>query len=123
VSKLPALVATNLQVTNVGSDIDVEVDDPSGTEIDDPDDDVDIDVTETVVTKHAGTTKRTKTTVHFHTTGHGSFRLSGLPPGAAKIKVTRVQGGVTMARSHGVRLKANKDHTLRLRLKRMRTHA
>ena len=122
-SKLPALVATNLQVTNVGSDVDVEVDDPSGTEVDDPDDDVDIDVTETVVTKHAGTTKHTKTTLHFHTTGHGSFHLSGLPAGGAKIKVTRVQGGVTMGRSQGVRLKSNKAQTLRLKLKRMRTHA
>jgi hypothetical protein len=82
-----------------------------------------VGVTETVVSKHAGTTKRTKTTVQFHTTGHGSFHLSGLPAGAAKISVTRVQGGITMARSHGVRLKTNNVQTLRLRLKRMRTRA
>src|SRR5204863_8538620 len=41
-TKLPALVATTLEVTDVGSDIDVEIDDPSGTEIDDPTDDADV---------------------------------------------------------------------------------
>ena len=40
----------------------------------------------------------------------------------AKINVTRVQGGVTMGRSQGVRLKSNKVQSLRLKLKRMRTH-
>jgi hypothetical protein len=121
-AKLPALVATTLQVTNVGSDIDVEVDDPSGTEIDDPTDDVNIDVTDTVTIRRSVGGRRVKSTstVHFHTTTHGSFRLSGLPPGSAKISVTRVQGGVTMARSRGQRLKSNKVHSLRLRLRRTR---
>ncbi|MBI3767262.1 MAG: hypothetical protein HY271_02085 [Deltaproteobacteria bacterium] len=120
-TKLPALVATTLQVTNVGSDIDVEVDDPSGTEIDDPTDDVNVDVTDTVTVRRSvgGRRLKTTTTVHFHTTAHGSFHLSGLPPGSAKISVTRVQGGVTMARSRSARLKSNKAHNLRLRLRRM----
>jgi len=123
-TKLPALVATTLEVTDVGSDVDVEVDDPSGTEIDDPTNDVDVnvDITKTV-TVHNGA-KRVKTTsiVQVHTTGHGSFHLSGLPAGAATISVTRVQAGVTMARSRGARLKVNKTQNLRLRLKPVHAH-
>ena len=123
-TKLPALVATTLEVTDVGSDVDVEVDDPSGTEIDDPTDDVDVKVDiKKTVTVHNGA-KRVKTTsiVHVHTIGHGSFHLSGLPAGAAKISVTRVQAGVTMARSRGARLKVNKTQNLRLRLKPVHAH-
>ena len=123
-TKLPALVATTLEVTDVGSDVDVEVDDPSGTEIDDPTDDVDVNVDiKKTVTVHNGA-KRVKTTsiVHVHTTGHGSFHLSGLPAGAAKISVARVQAGVTMARSRGARLKVNKTQKLRLRLKPVHAH-
>ncbi len=120
-TKLPALVATTLEVTNVGSDIDVEVDDPDGTEIDDPNEDVDVNVdVKQTVTVRSGTKRIKKTNVvHVHTSGHGSFHLSGLPAGSAKISVTRVQAGVTMARSRGARLKLNKTQYLRLRLKRM----
>ena len=83
---------------------------------------VNVDIKKTV-TVHNGA-KRVKTTsiVHVHTTGHGSFHLSGLPAGAAKISVTRVQAGVTMARSRGARLKVNKTQTLRLRLKPVHAH-
>lgn len=119
-TKLPALVATNLQVTDVGSDIDVEVDDPSGAEIHDPSPDVSVDVTVAVHGRSGTRGKRSTTTVQLHSNGHGSFHLSGLPAGSAKISVTRVRDGVTMARSHGARLKINKAQRLRLRLRRVR---
>ncbi len=115
--KLPALVATTLEVTDVGGDIDVEVDDAKGVPVHDATDDIGVDVTETVTTRHAG--KRTRSVVHLHATGRGSFHLSGLPAGSAKISVTRVQGGVTTGRSKSTRLKQNQTQSLRLRLKRM----
>ena len=121
-TKLPALVATELETTNLGGEIDVEVDDPSGTEIDDPASDITVNVTETVTVRSAGRGIRGKVTkaLHLRTVAHGSFRLSGLPAGSLKINVTRVHGGVTMARSQGARLKGNTVRRLRLRLRRVR---
>jgi hypothetical protein len=47
-SQLPALVATELEVQNFDNQVEVEVDDQNGNEIDDASDDVQVDVKETV---------------------------------------------------------------------------
>jgi hypothetical protein len=123
--QLPALVATQLEVKNFGNGIDVEVDDPDGTEVDgvdnngDPVDDVEVDVTETVKVQNTtpGMPKKVVKTLSFHTASNGSFTLSGLPTGKAKITVTRVKDGVTMTCTRGTRVKGNTTRSLHVRLR------
>jgi len=43
-----------------------------------------------------------------------------MPTGSAKITVTQVAGGVTLARSRGVRIKGNTTQRVRLKLRRSR---
>ena len=59
--------------------------------------------------------------LHFRTTTHGSFRLSGLPAGTAKITVAGVSQGVTLARTQNARTKSNAVQSLRVRLRKIRT--
>ena len=123
--QLPALVATELEVKNFGNEIEVEVDDLDGTEVDDVDDngdpvdDVEVDVTETVKVQNAtpGMPSKVVKAVSFHTASNGSFKLSGLPTGKAKITVTRVKGGVTTTRTKGTKVKSNTTRILHMKLR------
>ena len=120
-AQLPNLVATELEVKNFGNGVDVEVDDPSGEEIEDVDDDLEVDVTSTVKVQSPtpGARGKVKRTLRFHTNTNGSFHLSGLPTGAAKITVTRNTGGATLTRTRSVRIKGNTTRSLRLKLRRV----
>ncbi len=109
VSNQAPLAASALEVNNFGNQIDVELDDQNGNEVDDGSvEDVQIEVDETVVVQAAaGTmqaskhvkTKHVKKKVLLHTTSSGSFTLTGLPTGKAKITVTR---GTTSGRKRVV---------------------
>ena len=124
--QLPALVATELEVKNFSNEIEVEVEDEDGTEVDDVDDngdavdDVEVDVTETVKVQNAMPGvggKFVKKAVSFRTASNGSFKLSGLPTGKAKITVTRVKGGVTMTRTKGIKVRGNTTRVLHMKLR------
>jgi len=90
-SQLPALVATDLEVKNFANQVEVEVDDQSGNEVSDATNDVQVGVKETVLVQApvapGAAPKNVKKTVRLHTTSNGSFSLSGLPTGLAKITV------------------------------------
>ena len=90
-SQLPALVATDLEVKNFANQVEVEVDDQSGNEVSDATNDVQVGVKETVLVQApvapGAAPNNVKKTVRLHTTSNGSFSLSGLPTGLAKITV------------------------------------
>ena len=123
VSNQAPLAASALEVNNFGNQIDVELDDQNGNEVDDGSvEDVQIEVDETVVVQAAaGTmqaskhvkTKHVKKKVLLHTTSSGSFTLTGLPTGKAKITVTR---GTTSGRKRVV-VKANATQQVKIRLR------
>src|SRR5262249_37290268 len=76
----------------------VEVDDENGDVVDDmddngnPEDDVEVDVTEV-----AKSGVNSGTVIQFHTAQNGSFVLKGLPKGKLTMTVTRVHhGGLTV---------------------------
>lgn len=124
-SKLPALVATELQIKNFTNQVEVEVDDSTGQEVDDtdatgtPTDDVDVEVAESVsVQNPTGTgTQRVRKLVHLHQTTHGSFKLTGMPTGHAVISVTRVHNGVVSTGHKSVGVRGNVTRSVRMRLR------
>lgn len=116
--QLPNLVATNVEVKNITNEVDVELDD-GDEEVYDDDEDVDVSVNETVSVQNplGGRRRRVKKVVHFHLATRGSFTLSGLPTGRAKILVTRTNSGVTTVARRTVTVKPNdtRDVVMRLR--------
>src|SRR5262249_26600707 len=114
-SNQPPLSAIQLEVINFANEVEMEVDDENGTEVDDmnddgtPDDDVEVEVDDTVTvhmpTPSGGATTRMRKTVHFQTrTQGGVVVLSGLPTGRAKVTVTRVHNGQTSVGRRNVRV-------------------
>jgi hypothetical protein len=126
-TKLPDLVAKTLEVKNFTNQVDVEVIDEQGNQVDDGDvDDVQVDVQVTTKVKapakphSVGVTaapKRVKKILRFHTTSNGSVNLAGLPTGRAKIVVTRVNNGHTSSAKRTVNVSSNRTKYLRMRLK------
>src|SRR5262249_6379182 len=95
-SNVPPLVATEIEVKNSGTGIEVEVVDQNGDEIDDDDDDVQVVVTVTPTQSAAVKSKATKggkKTLTFTAQSKGHTVLSGLPAGRAKLLNTRIHGG------------------------------
>ncbi len=119
-SNQPPLTATEVRVLNFANQVEVEVDDSSGTPVNDPSADVSVQVTESVVVQvpghAAGRTKRVRRVVTFQTNSGGSFILAGLPTGRAKISVLRTTNGVTTKGRKSVKVKPNISQTLNLRL-------
>ena len=91
-SNVPPLVATEIEVKNSGTGIEVDVVDQNGNEIEDDDDDVQVVATVTpIVSKTAGIkSKGGKKTLTFSAHSNGKVRLSGLPAGKAKLAITRI---------------------------------
>jgi hypothetical protein len=117
VSNQAPLAATTLEVKNFTNQVDVEVDDQNGQVDDGAVDDVQVDVEETVVV-HApasvtAAAKHVRRTVRLHTATNGSFTLSGLPTGRAKITVTR---GTSTGHKR-VYVKANRARHVKVRLR------
>jgi hypothetical protein len=114
-SNQPPLSATEVQVLNFTNQVEVEVDDSSGNPVDDSNDDVGVQVTETVKVQanSGGTMHRVKKVLQFHKSANGKFTLSGLPTGRAKITVTR---GTSVGK-RGVSVKPNTQRTVRLHLR------
>jgi hypothetical protein len=120
--RLPNLVATVVEVKNVTNEVEVELTDTDGDEVYDEEEDVDVSVEETVVVRNLSPlatrrTKRLKRILHFYMSAHGSFILSGLPTGSAKILVVRTTGGVTTVGHRRVRVKPDELREVRIRLR------
>lgn len=121
-SSQPPLAAIELEVKAFGNQVDVEVDDEDGNEVDDGDEDtVQVNVQELVKVKtKAGAmqsqAKKLKK-VKFQTASNGSFTLRGLPKGVAKITVTRVKDGKISKAKAVVNVKANTKKHLKVRLR------
>ena len=87
-SNVPPLVATEVEVKNSGTGIEVEIVDQNGDEIEDDDDD--IQVVATVTPSNKSDVKGGKKTLTFRAHSNGRVRLSGLPAGKAKLAITRI---------------------------------
>lgn len=113
-SSQPPLAATEVEVKAFGNQVDVEVDDEDGNEVDDGDEDtVRVNVQELVKAKKAKKAKKVK----FQTAGNGSFTLKGLPKGVAKITVTRVKDGKISKGTARVNVRANTKKHVKVRLR------
>jgi hypothetical protein len=127
-SNQPPLSATEVRVINFTNQVDVEVDDANGQEVDDVDesgnavDDVDVDVAETVTVQNtapgssATASQHVNKVLQLHRTSNGSVVLSGLATGRAKISVTRTVNGVTAVGHSIVHVRPNARRQLRIRL-------
>jgi len=125
-SQLPALVATELHVRNFTNQVEVEVDDSTGQQIDDTDDtgapadDVEVEVDETVMVQNPATStvrqRHVRKVIQLHTASNGSFVLSGLPTGRAKIRVSRTHNGTTTGGKRTVVVRPNVTRGVRVRL-------
>jgi hypothetical protein len=89
-SNVPPLVATEIEVKNSGTGIEVEIVDQNGNEIDDDNDDVQVVATVTPAQTAGVKSKGGKKTLTFSAHGKGRVRLSGLPAGKAKLAITRI---------------------------------
>src|SRR5262249_50627755 len=121
-SSQPPLSATEIRVLNFANEVEVEVDDSDGQEVDDTDDngnpvdDVEVDVTQTVSVHGGPAGKRVKKVLHLHHTSSGSVIVSGLATGHAKISVSRTANGVTSVGRGRVGVKPNTRRLVRVRL-------
>src|SRR5262249_48136771 len=120
-TKLPMLVATVIDVQNTGNQMQVEVEDQDGQEIDDDADTMSVTVDQKATlplqVTHHGVTKirHVRRVMHFQMKTHGSFTVNGLAKGKAKIVVTRNASGKT-SKGKGVAA-VRPDQTNRVRLK------
>jgi len=102
---LPALVALEIEVKNFMNTVEIEVEDASGNDVDDVDDDgqplptVTIDVTQSVRSAASSASSRGSRggsrTLHFRAQSNGRVMLHGLPTGRARVSVTRSVDGST----------------------------
>jgi uncharacterized protein DUF5666 len=131
-SSTAPLAATEIEVKNFSNQIEVEVHDRSGQEVEDVDDegnpvdDVDVEVMQVIGVQGTNPsptgTLRVKKTLHFHTGSHGRFTLSGLATGRARVFVTRVHGGETSIGRRSVPVHANVSRSIRIRLRPVPVH-
>src|SRR5689334_6903381 len=89
-SNVPPLVATEIEVKNSGTGIEVEIVDQNGNEIDDDEDDVQVVATVSPAKTAGVKSKGGKKALTFSAHGNGRVRLSGLPAGKAKLVITRI---------------------------------
>ena len=116
---LPALVATSIDVKNFANQVEVEVDDDSGSEVDDDVADIEIQVDSTV--KAAGKAAQHRV-IHLRKSSNGSFVLTGLPTGKTKIRAIRSVGGKTWAGKAKVKVQSNSSKHVTLTLKKSKSN-
>lgn len=93
------LTATELEIKNFATCIEVHVVDQNGNDVDDDDDDVQVVVSLTPTPPAAGATKAPKSpkggkkVLTFTANSNGHTVLNGLPAGRAKLLITRIHGG------------------------------
>lgn len=137
-SNQPPLTATGLEVKNFANGIEVEIDDGSGTEVDDSnndgtsEDDIEVDVEDTTLVQAPSPTpgsggaaaittsslRRVRKTVTFHQRANGGIvSLNGLPTGHVKIAVTRVHNGTITVGHRRVGVRSNTTRFVHVRLR------
>jgi hypothetical protein len=114
-ARLPALVASKLEVKNFANQIEVEFEDPQGHSIFDDVDDIDVDV---AVKLGPGTPAARRRTLHLRRSASGHFVLGGLPTGTALIRATRNAAGVQTAGKHTAKIKPNTRRLVVITLRR-----
>jgi len=97
-SNQPPLTATEIEIKNFATGLEIDVVDANGDDVDDDDDDVQVVVTLSPTPPAAGTSKTSKSakgkkTLTFTARSKGHTVLSGLPAGRAKLLITRIHGG------------------------------
>ncbi len=96
-SNLPPFVATELEIKHFNNGVEIEIVDQNGDEVEDDDDDIEIQAIVTVAAAPAApgakAAKAGKKVVTFHARSNGRTVLNGLPPGRARLVVTRVKNG------------------------------
>ena len=130
-SNTPPLVATGLELKNFTNQVQLEVDNSTGQQVDDVDssgnpvNDVSVDVTETVPVQNttpgaggaaAAGPRMIKKVLHFHAASNGSVTLSGLPTGLAKIVIHRTTALGTSVGRRITAVKGNTARSMRVRL-------
>ena len=120
------LSAGELEVKNFTNQLEVEIQDSHGHDVNDvddngnPDDDVQVQVVETVSVQNPNGTaapSRVKKTVALQTTSSGRLTLSGLATGRARIFVTRVHAGTTTVGIRSVPVRGDSSRHVRVRLR------
>ncbi len=125
-AKLPAFVATEIEVNNFTNQISVTLLDPTGQPVDDPTDDISVTVDQSVMVRQPQARGRAlrmvRNNVHIELTTHGSFVVSGLAKGPATVRVVRhpAAGGVSAVR-RAVPVLPNRSRAVTLRLHRTRS--
>jgi hypothetical protein len=122
-TKLPALVATVIDVQNTGNQMEVEVEDQDGQEVDDGSDTMSVTVDQKATlplqtTVHGvAKIRHVHRVMHFQMKSHGSFKVNGLATGKAKILVTRNASGTTSKGKGAAAVRANQTNSVKLKLK------
>lgn len=107
-AKLPALVATKVEVNNFSNQVQLHIENENG-EIENENDAMHVEV-EQKLTVLDDNGKKVKKTVHVETDSHnGAINLSGLSPGRARVSLTRhgktIHKNVTVGPNSSVPLK------------------
>jgi hypothetical protein len=122
-AKLPALVATRIDLQNAGNQMQVDLEDQDGNEVNDDADSVDVTVDQkaTVAVQKmvhgVAKVRHVRRSLHFQMKTHGSFTVNGLANGRARIHVTRSTGGATSQGKGVAAVRPNQSNTVRLRLR------
>jgi uncharacterized protein DUF5666 len=118
------LAATEIEIKNFGNEVEIELVDANGNEIEDDDDDVAIDATVTALVGPTAPSpgvkaaaKGGKKVLKFHARSNGSMILNGLPTGSAKIVVTRIHNGRKSTAKSSAKILGQSTTRLSVRLK------
>jgi uncharacterized protein DUF5666 len=122
-AQLPMLVATSIDLQNAGNQMQVDLEDQDGNEVNDDADSVDVTVDQKSVVAvqkmvhGVAKTRRVSRSLHFQMKTHGSFTVNGLASGRARIHVTRSTGGSTSKGKGVASVQPNQSNTVSLRLR------
>ncbi|MFI5396634.1 MAG: hypothetical protein ACHQ9S_13960 [Candidatus Binatia bacterium] len=130
-SNTAPFVATGLELKNFTNQVQLEVANSAGQQVDDVDssgnpvNDVSVDVTEVVPVQNTTTgaggaaaagPRIIKKVLHFHAASNGSVTLTGLPTGLAKIVIHRTTASGNSVGRRITAVKGNTTRTMRVRL-------
>jgi hypothetical protein len=122
-ASLPTLVATRVDLQHVGNQMQVDLEDQDGNEVDDDANSVDVTVDQkaTVAVQKmvhgVAKVRHVSRTLHFQMKTHGSFIVNGLANGRARIHVTRTTAGATSQGKGVAAVAPNQSNTVKLRLR------
>jgi hypothetical protein len=122
-TRLPALVATRVDLQSSGDEVEVELQDQDGQDVEDGSDSVQVTVDQKVTMMVQTTVhgvpklKHMRRALHFQMATNGSFSVRGLAKGRATIRVTRSVGGQSAAGRGVATVHPNQITSVKLRLR------